>query len=49
MTGEANGRGLMAAPQNYTRVSGKRGNRILAYGRDPYFSGWPDILRYIQA
>ncbi|HQR44491.1 MAG TPA: alpha-amylase family glycosyl hydrolase [Thermoanaerobaculia bacterium] len=32
---------LAAAPQNWTRS----GNRILAYGRDPYFDGWPDTLQ----
>jgi hypothetical protein len=38
---------LAQAPQNYTRVKQKRdnGNRILAYGRDPYFAGWPDTLQ----
>jgi len=29
-------------PRNYTRVKQKQGELILAYGRDPYFSGWPD-------
>ena len=33
------------APQNYTRISGPGGDRVLAYGRDPYFSGWPDTLQ----
>jgi hypothetical protein len=32
-------------PQNYTRVETASGARILAYGRDPYFSGWPDTLQ----
>jgi glycosidase len=32
---------LAAAPQNYARA----GNRILAYGRDPYFDGWPDTFQ----
>ncbi|HWQ93604.1 MAG TPA: alpha-amylase, partial [Clostridia bacterium] len=32
-------------PQNYTRVRTARGELILAYGRDPYFSGWPDTLQ----
>jgi hypothetical protein len=32
---------LQREPRNYTRV----GERILAYGRDPYFSGWPDTLQ----
>jgi alpha amylase-like protein len=36
---------LAQAPQNYTRVTGKGGDRILAYGRDPYFAGWPDTLQ----
>ena len=30
-----------AAPQNWTRV----GDRILAYGRDPYFNGWSDTFQ----
>ena len=33
------------APHNYTRLSGRHGDRVLAYGRDPYFSGWPDTLQ----
>jgi len=33
---------LAQAPQNYTRVGG---NRVVAFGRDPYFSGWPDTLQ----
>jgi hypothetical protein len=36
---------LARAPQNYTRVKGKHGDMILAYGRDPYFAGWPDTLQ----
>jgi len=32
-------------PQNYCRVDLPGGPRILAYGRDPYFSGWPDTLQ----
>ena len=36
---------LAIAPQNYTRVKRKKGDLILAYGRDPYFSGWPDTLQ----
>ncbi|MBZ5537927.1 MAG: alpha-amylase [Acidobacteriia bacterium] len=32
-------------PQNYIRVNRKKGDLILAYGRDPYFSGWPDTLQ----
>ena len=33
---------LSAQPRNYCRVEG---GRILAYGRDPYFDGWPDTLQ----
>ena len=36
---------LARAPQNYTRVKRQRGDLILAYGRDPYFAGWPDTLQ----
>jgi hypothetical protein len=36
---------LAQAPQNYTRVPRQEGDLILAYGRDPYFSGWPDTLQ----
>ena len=36
---------LAAAPQNYLRVITDRGPKILAYGRDPNFSGWPDTLQ----
>ena len=32
---------LQREPQNYTRI----GQRVLAYGRDPYFSGWPDTVQ----
>jgi len=34
------------APQNYARVGGAgHGGLILAYGRDPYFAGWPDTYQ----
>jgi glycosidase len=33
------------APQNFTRVKRKDSDLVLAYGRDPYFSGWPDTLQ----
>ena len=33
---------LAQQPQNYTRIPG---GPILAYGRDPYFAGWPDTLQ----
>jgi Alpha amylase, catalytic domain len=36
---------LARAPQNYTWVKRRQGPQILAYGRDPYFSGWPDTLQ----
>ena len=36
---------LEQAPKNYTRVRRKGGDLILAYGRDPYFAGWPDTLQ----
>jgi len=36
---------LAAQPQNYTRISVGGQERILAYGRDPYFPGWPDTLQ----
>jgi len=36
---------LEREPQNYTRIETAAGARVLAYGRDPYFSGWPDTLQ----
>jgi glycosidase len=36
---------LARAPQNYCRVQTKQGPLVLAYGRDPYFDGWPDTLQ----
>ncbi len=36
---------LARAPQNYIRMRTPGGERILAYGRDPYFPGWPDTLQ----
>jgi len=36
---------LQREPRNYTRVRSAGGQRILAYGRDPFFSGWPDTLQ----
>jgi glycosidase len=32
-------------PYNYLRVKTKTGQTILAYGRDPYFAGWPDTIQ----
>ena len=31
----------LSQPQNYTRHN----DRVLAFGRDPYFAGWPDTLQ----
>ncbi len=36
---------LAAEPHNYRRLDTTNGSRILAYGRDPYFPGWPDTLQ----
>lgn len=36
---------LARTPQNYTWVKRKRGDLLLAHGRDPYFPGWPDTLQ----
>jgi glycosidase len=36
---------LADAPGNYLRLDTDRGPRILAYGRDPNFPGWPDTLQ----
>ncbi len=36
---------LNRAPQNYTRLKSGKKEMILAYGRDPYFAGWPDTLQ----
>src|SRR5262249_21799310 len=36
---------LERAPQNHLLVNRKQGPMILAYGRDPYFPGWPDTLQ----
>jgi glycosidase len=36
---------LARAPQNYTWAKRRRGDLILAHGRDPYFPGWPDTLQ----
>lgn len=32
-------------PKNYTLIKLKHEERILAYGRDPYFAGWPDTVQ----
>jgi len=36
---------LARAPRNYCRMQTKNGPLVLAYGRDPYFEGWPDTLQ----
>src|SRR4029077_7956128 len=36
---------LLHEPQNYVRINVGPKGRVLAYGRDPYFSGWPDTLQ----
>ncbi len=36
---------LTREPQNYGRVATSRGPLLLAYGRDPYFPGWPDTVQ----
>ena len=36
---------LGRAPQNYFRGSSAEASRIFAYGRDPYFDGWPDTVQ----
>jgi len=36
---------LARTPQNYTWVKRKRGDLLLAHGRDPYFPGWSDTLQ----
>jgi Alpha amylase, catalytic domain len=36
---------LLTQPQNYRRLNVGGKDRIVAYGRDPYFAGWPDTLQ----
>jgi hypothetical protein len=36
---------LVDQPQNCCRVQTAKGPLVLAYGRDPYFAGWPDTLQ----
>jgi glycosidase len=36
---------LARSPQNYCRMQTRNGPLVLAYGRDPYFDGWPDTLQ----
>ena len=36
---------LARAPQNFCRIETGGGSQVFAYGRDPYFDGWPDTLQ----
>jgi hypothetical protein len=36
---------LVQAPHNYTRLTTRHGERVVALGRDPYFAGWPDTAQ----
>jgi glycosidase len=36
---------LKREPHNFARVQTRQGPTVLAFGRDPYFSGWPDTLQ----
>lgn len=36
---------LRTEPQNYIRMEAAGVSSIFAYGRDPYFDGWPDTLQ----
>jgi hypothetical protein len=36
---------LAREPQNYVRVKCRKGDRVFAHGRDPFFPGWPDTLQ----
>jgi hypothetical protein len=36
---------LQREPQNWGRFNTGRGHRVLAFGRDPYFPGWPDAVQ----
>jgi glycosidase len=36
---------LETAPHNYCRVMLPGGPAVLAFGRDPYFAGWPDTVQ----
>jgi glycosidase len=36
---------LAQEPKNYVWANRSQGRLVLAYGRDPYFPGWPDTLQ----
>ena len=38
-------RDLAREPKNYARIRNANGVQIFAYGRDPFFDGWPDTLQ----
>lgn len=42
---KANESDLVREPDNYTSIRHQSRDIILAHGRDPYFSGWPDTLQ----
>jgi hypothetical protein len=42
---EGIGEDLEREPQNWGRFSTASGPRVLAFGRDPYFPGWPDAVQ----
>jgi glycosidase len=42
---QGNDADLEREPQNYIRLETQHEPAIFAYGRDPYFSGWPDTLQ----
>lgn len=42
---EGTGEDRSREPQNWGRFETPRGPRIFAYGRDPYFAGWPDTFQ----
>ncbi|MDZ4848170.1 MAG: alpha-amylase family glycosyl hydrolase [Pirellulaceae bacterium] len=36
---------LLREPDNFFRSTTNRSSQVFAYGRDPYFSGWPDTIQ----
>lgn len=36
---------LEREPQNFIELETRQGKQVFAYGRDPYFDGWPDALQ----
>ncbi len=36
---------LVREPHNYCKVKTPMGSRVMAYGRDPFFPGWPDTFQ----